>query len=54
MPLDKVEDPFLWWSSRHERQFSTIDKLVKTILGILGVQIEIEKILLIARIFTSG
>jgi hypothetical protein len=54
MLLEEVEDPFLWWSSKHEGQFFTIGKLAKTIIGILGSQIEIERVFLIVNIFTSG
>ncbi len=46
-----VEDPFLWWS-KHEGQFSTIVRLAKTILGIIGSQIERERVLSIAGILT--
>jgi hypothetical protein len=54
MPLEKVQDPLIWWSSKHKAQFLTIDKLVKIIIGILSNQIEIKKLFLIASIFTSG
>jgi len=50
--LEEVENPFLWWS-KHEGQFSTIVKLAKTILGIPGSQIEIERVLSIVGILTS-
>jgi hypothetical protein len=49
LPLEEGEDPFLWWS-KHEGQFLIVAYLARAILGILGSQIEIERIFSIVDI----
>jgi hypothetical protein len=51
VPFEKMEYPFLW-CVKYERKLSTFTYFVRAlILGILGNQIEIERILSIVSIF---
>jgi hypothetical protein len=52
VPLEKAEDPLLWWS-KHEGQFPIVAYLIRAIIGIPESQIETERIFSIVRILTN-
>ena len=52
MPAKSAEKPLEWWKL-HEGQFPTVGYLARQILGIVGSQIEIERVFSIAGILTA-
>jgi hypothetical protein len=52
MDVKDIKCPLQWWE-KHESMFPTIDFCARQILGIVGSQIEIERIFSLARILTS-
>ncbi len=52
MDVKDIKCPLQWWE-KHESMFPTSSFCAKQILGIVGSQIEIEKIFSLARILTS-
>jgi hypothetical protein len=50
--VKNIKCPLQWWE-KHESMFPIVDFCARQILGIIGFQIEIEKIFSLVRILTS-
>jgi len=51
MPIDPFS-PFIWWA-KHEQQFPNLAYLTRQVMGIVGSQIEIERIFNMVGVITS-
>jgi hypothetical protein len=52
IPLSMCANPLIWWKT-HEGQFLNVGFLGKQVLGILGSQIEIEKMFHLINVLTT-
>jgi len=52
VPLSMCANPLIWWKT-HEGQFPNVGFLGKQVLGILGFQIEIEKMFNLTNVLTT-